>query len=46
MERFPAALLKERPASCEILLIAPPPMKSGAWMNAPETPEESRLPAG
>lgn len=41
MERFLTMLLEEVPASCKILLIAPPPMKLGAWVNDAETLEES-----
>lgn len=42
MERFLTASLQEMPAPCEILLIAPPPMEWGAWVNDPEILEESR----
>lgn len=46
MERFLVALLQKLPAPCKILLIAPPPMELGAWVNDPETLEESRRLAG
>jgi len=42
MEQFPATLLKEVLASCEVLLITPPPMKSRAWVNNLATLEESQ----
>jgi len=46
MERFLTALLGEIPASCKVLLIAPPPMKAGAWVDDPATLEESQRLAG
>lgn len=46
MERFLTTLLKEVPASCKILLIAPPPMRAGAWVDDPATLEESKRLAG
>lgn len=46
MERFLTSLLEELPSSCALLLIAPPPMKPGAWVNDPKTLEESRHLAG
>jgi len=42
MERFLTTLLEEGPVSYKVLLIAPPSMKVGAWINDPETLEESR----
>jgi len=33
MERFLTTLLEEVPVSCKVLLIAPPPMKAGAWVD-------------
>ncbi len=42
MERFLIPLLEEVPAFCKILLIAPPPMKAGAWVDNPATLEESK----
>ncbi len=41
MERFLTTLLKELPVSCKVLLIAPPPMKAGAWVDDSGTLEES-----
>lgn len=46
MERFLSALLVEAQASLLILLVAPPPMKPGAWVNDPRTIEASRRLAG
>lgn len=46
MEQFLTELSKEIPASCKILLIAPPPMKLGAWVNDSGTLEESCRLAG
>ncbi len=46
MEKVLTALLQEIPALCEIVLIAPPPMELGAWVNDPKTLEESRWLAG
>jgi len=41
MESFLKALLKQVPKSLKILLIAPPPMEPGAWVNDPRTLKES-----
>ncbi|MCI8399037.1 MAG: lipase [Oscillibacter sp.] len=46
MERFLSVLREEAPERCQILLVAPPPMRLGAWVSAPETLEESRRLAG
>jgi lysophospholipase L1-like esterase len=46
MEKVLTALLQEIPALCEIVLIAPPPMELGTWVNDPKTLEESRWLAG
>ena len=46
MERFLRALLTRAPETPKILLIAPPPMKPGAWVNDPKTVEESHKLAG
>lgn len=46
MERFLTMLLEEASALCDIVLIAPPPMKLGAWVNDAETLEESHRLAG
>lgn len=46
MERFLAMLMEEVSAFCKVLLIAPPPMKLGAWVNDSEVLEESRRLAG
>ncbi|MDE7262424.1 MAG: lysophospholipase, partial [Oscillospiraceae bacterium] len=42
MERFLTAFLKEKPSSCEVLLIAPPPMELGAGVRDPKALDESR----
>lgn len=39
-------VLEEVPASREVLLIAPPPMKAGTWVDDPATLEESQRLAG
>lgn len=41
MERFLAALLKQAP-SCQLLLIAPPPMALGAWVDDSKIVETSQ----
>jgi len=41
MEGFLAALLKQAP-SCQLLLIAPPPMALGAWVDDPKIVETSQ----
>lgn len=41
MERFLAALLKQAP-SCQLLLIAPPHMALGAWVNDSKIVETSQ----
>lgn len=46
MGRFLSALLEEAPPACRILLVAPPPMRPGTWVNDAETLEESRRLAG
>ncbi len=46
MERFLTSLLEEVPLSCKVLLIAPPPMKAGAWVDDSGALEESRRLAG
>ena len=46
MERFLRAFLTRAKKAPKILLIAPPPMVLGAWVNDPETVEESRKLAG
>ncbi len=45
MEHFLGAILAETKTS-KLLLVAPPPMKPGAWVNDPRTLEESRRLAG
>lgn len=42
MEEFLAALLRKTQADLNALLVAPPPMSEGAWVNEPKTLEESR----
>ena len=42
MEQFLAALLKKARVDLKILLVAPPPMESGAWVSDHRTLEESR----
>lgn len=42
MERFLAALLTKTQPDLNALLVAPPPMSEGAWVNDPKTLEESR----
>ncbi len=42
MERFLTTLLEEVPVSCKVLLIAPPPMKAGVWVDDFGTLEESQ----
>lgn len=42
MERFLRAILVEVQTDFKILLIAPPPMELGAWVNDQRTVEESR----
>lgn len=46
MEQFLTALLREMRTVCQVLLIAPPPMKLGAWVSDPGTLEESQRLAG
>ena len=46
MERFLSALLVEAQASLKILLVAPPPMQPGVWVNDPRIIETSRRLAG
>lgn len=46
MDRFLTTFLEEVPASCRVLLIVPPPMKEGAWVDDPATLEESQRLAG
>ena len=46
MERFLRAVLTQTQGSAKILLVAPPPMKPGAWVSDPKTVEESRKLAG
>ncbi len=46
MERFLTTLLEEVPVPCKILLIAPPPMKAGAWVDDSGALEGSRRLAG
>lgn len=46
MEQLLTALLEEIPPSCKVLLVAPPPMKLGAWVDDLRTQEESRRLAG
>lgn len=46
MERALTALLEGAPASCKVLLTAPPPMGPGTWVDDPGTREESRRLAG
>ena len=46
MDRFLRAILAQAQGVPKILLIAPPPMEPGAWVNDPETVEESRKLAG
>lgn len=41
MEQFLTGLLGAIPSSCKILLIAPPPMKLGTWVNDFGTLEET-----
>lgn len=41
MERFLLALLVKTPADLKVLLIAPPPMKLGAWVPDPVLIQES-----
>jgi len=41
MESFLNSLLEQVPELLKILLIAPPPMKPGAWINDPQTLRES-----
>lgn len=42
MEGFLAALLAKIQADLKVLLVAPPPMTEGTWVNDPRTLEESR----
>ena len=42
MEQFLAVLLEKAQANLKILLVAPPPMESGAWVSDHRTLEESR----
>ena len=46
MERFLRAILTRTKEAPKILLIAPPPMVPGAWVNDLETVEESLKLAG
>ena len=46
MEQFLAVLLEKTQANLKILLVAPPPMESGAWVSDHRTLEESRRLAG
>ena len=46
MERFLKAILIQTQGSPKILLVAPPPMESGAWVSDHKTLEESRRLAG
>ena len=46
MERFLSVLLETIPASCKLLLVSPPPMKPGAWVNDSRTLGESKRLAG
>lgn len=46
MERFLSAVLKEAQENLKVLLIAPPPMKPGAWVSNQRTLEESQRLAG
>ena len=46
MERFLRAVLTQAQGSAKILLVAPPPMKPGAWVSDPKTVEESHKLAG
>ena len=42
MERFLSVVLTQTQGKAKILLVAPPPMKPGAWVSDPRTVEESR----
>jgi len=46
MERFLTALLVETKSELTVLLVAPPPMEPGAWVDDPRTVDESRRLAG
>lgn len=46
MKAFLTMLLEEASVFCKVVLIAPPPMKLGAWVNGAETLEESHRLAG
>ena len=46
IEKFLAAVLAETRDDFKVLLVAPPPMKLGAWVSDPSTLEESRRLAG
>ena len=46
MEQFLATLLEKAQVDLKILLVAPPPMESGAWVSDHKTLEESRRLAG
>ena len=46
MEQFLRAILAQAQGVPKILLIAPPPTATGAWVSDPETVEESRKLAG